>query len=90
LAQARSKYISQYVRRAYLCGYDVVTGQDFSHRKQQDLGRLQHLAAIFTIDVCAFAIMANPMHNIRRFADRIGNRWLQGMTQAKAAFAVSP
>jgi putative transposase len=50
------------VRRAFLCGFDSVTGRDFSHRKELLAKRLQFLASVFAIDVCGFAIMMNHFH----------------------------
>jgi hypothetical protein len=52
------------VRRAFLCGSDPITSRDFSHRKEWLVARLQFLATIFAIDVCAFAILANHFHTI--------------------------
>jgi hypothetical protein len=63
------------VRRAFLCGFDSATGRDFSHRKQWLLDRLQFLASIFAIDVCAFAILANHFHAILRTLPRIVDSW---------------
>jgi hypothetical protein len=63
------------VRRAFLCGYDPVTHRDFSHRKTLLLDRLRHLAAIFAIDVCAYAIMANHFHLILRTRPDIVASW---------------
>jgi len=92
----RSKYVqegqegvyhcfSRCVRRAYLYGFDAVTGRDFSHRKAWLVDRLRFLAAIFAIEVCAYAVMEDHYHNILRtrpdivasWSDReVATRWL--------------
>jgi REP element-mobilizing transposase RayT len=82
----RSKYVkdgqegvfhcfSRCVRRAFLYGHDPLTGCDFSHRKAWIVHRLRHLATVFAIEVCAYAIMANHYHTILRLRPDIVAAW---------------
>jgi len=86
MALPRSKYVkegqegvyhcfSRCVRRAFLCGYDTLTQRDFSHRKTWLVDRLRHLAAIFAIEVCAYAIMENHYHTVLRTRPDIVATW---------------
>jgi len=67
--------ISRCVRRAFLYGHDPLTNRDFSHRKTWIVDRLRHLAAVFAIEVCAYAIMANHYHTILRLRPDIVAAW---------------
>jgi len=66
---------SRCVRRAFLCGFDTLTGRDFSHRKAWLVDRLRYLAAIFAIEVCAYAVLATHYHTILRTRPDIVAKW---------------
>lgn len=60
--------IGRCVRRAFLCGEDPVTGKSFDHHKQRIVERLKLLTEVFTIDLCAYALMSNHYHLVVRLA----------------------
>jgi len=54
--------INRCVRRAFLCGEDASTGQDYSHRKQWIVDKIKSFSGIYAVDVCAYAVMSNHYH----------------------------
>ena len=50
---------SRCVRRAFLCGQDYVTGQDYDYRRQWIQARMQFMASCFQIDILGFGLMGN-------------------------------
>jgi REP element-mobilizing transposase RayT len=86
MALPRSKYVqedqegvyhcfSRCVRRAFLCGFDSLTLRDFSHRKAWLVDRLRYLAAVFAIEVCAYAVLATHYHSILRLRPDLAASW---------------
>lgn len=53
---------SRCVRRAFLCGYDSLTGTSYEHRRQWVEDRMHILADVFCVDLCAYAVMSNHQH----------------------------
>jgi len=81
--------VSRCVRRAYLCGEDHHSGRNFEHRRGWIVERLQQLAAVFAIDVAAYAVMSNHVHVVVRVdaerarawdRDEVLRRWTQLFT----------
>ena len=54
--------VSRCVRRAFLCGYDRLTGRSFEHRRHQIESDILRLASVFFIDIAAFSVMENHYH----------------------------
>src|SRR5210317_409680 len=74
------------VRRAYLCGQDCETGNDYSHRKQWLVSRLKFLSYVYAIDLCAYAVLDNHYHVVLHVdkeralswsKQEVAERWLQ-------------
>ncbi|MCG7923200.1 MAG: transposase [Candidatus Thiodiazotropha lotti] len=67
--------ISRCVRRAWLCGEDPYTGQNFEHRRQWVLDRLRELSELFAIDICAYAILSNHYHVVVHVDSKKAKSW---------------
>ncbi len=69
---------SRCVRRSFLCGDDPYSGENYDHRKQWVLDRLDLASSTFTISICSFAILSNHYHLVlkidRKCAQQLTNR----------------
>jgi len=63
--------VARCVRRAWLWGEDEFAGKDYSHRKAWVQSRLRQLSEVFTIDLCAYAVMSNHYHVILHVHQRM-------------------
>lgn len=74
--------IGRCVRRAFLCGSDKLSGRCFEHRREWMREKLAELADVFSIDVCAYAIMSNHYHLVLKLNPDTAKDW--GLDQVLA------
>ena len=67
--------VSRCVRRAFLCGQDVVTGKNFEHRRQLIVDRLQVLASAYAVEIASYAIMSNHYHLVLCINEEKAKSW---------------
>jgi hypothetical protein len=67
--------VQRCVRRAFLCGLDAVTGQNYDHRKLWIRLRLEFLAANFAVDILGYTAMSNHLHLVLRNRPDLAQGW---------------
>jgi REP element-mobilizing transposase RayT len=67
--------VTRCVRRAFLCGIDLLSGKNYEHRKDWIRERLEELAAEFAIEVCGYAVMSNHLHVVLRTRPDLVRDW---------------
>lgn len=67
--------VQRCVRRAFLCGYDSLTGKSYEHRRGWIRDRLEQLAGLFAIDCLTYSVMHNHLHVILRSRPDVAETW---------------
>ncbi|MEM8815738.1 MAG: hypothetical protein AAGE85_07905 [Pseudomonadota bacterium] len=67
--------MSRCVRRAFLCGVDRVSGKSFEHRRGWVEDRVRVLASLFSIEICAYAILSNHYHLVVKLIPHEADDW---------------
>jgi len=66
---------SRTVRKAFLCGVDTETGVSFEHRRHWIEKRIFQLSQVFSIDICAHAVMHNHLHLVLHVDSEQVKKW---------------
>jgi putative transposase len=67
--------ISRCVRRAWICGIDLLTQKNYEHRRAWIYERIQQLSAIFAIEVFACTVLSNHYHIVLRVNPDEAQTW---------------
>jgi hypothetical protein len=70
--------VSRCVCRSFLCGNDKFTGQSYEHRRGWEEERLLFLSSVFSIDICAYAVMSNHTHVVLCVDEDLAENWSTG------------
>lgn len=63
------------MRRAFLCGFDQVSGRSFEHRRGWIVEKLAELSSTFFTDVAGYAVMSNHYHLVLKSNPNHAQDW---------------
>ena len=67
--------VQRCIRRAYLAGFDAVSGKNYEHRREWIRCRMERLASVFGVDVLTYAILSNHVHVVVRTRPDVIAAW---------------
>ncbi|MBT4081143.1 MAG: transposase [Gammaproteobacteria bacterium] len=67
--------VNRCVRRAFLCGEDPISGNNYEHRRGWIADRIKQLASVYAIDVAGYAVMSNHYHVVMRIDQERALSW---------------
>jgi len=66
---------SRCVRRAFLCGVDQHSGKSYEHRRSWIEDQVRLLSSLFSIHICAYAVMSNHYHLVVKLNPKESEQW---------------
>ncbi len=66
---------SRCVRRAFLCGRDEHSRNNYEHRRGWIEQRMLQLAEVYALDICAYAVMSNHYHIVLHINAEKAKAW---------------
>jgi REP element-mobilizing transposase RayT len=66
---------SRTVRKVFWCGVDKESGVSYEHRRSWIEKRIFQLSQVFTIDICAHAVMHNHLHIVLHVDSEQAKTW---------------
>jgi hypothetical protein len=66
-----------------LCGIDNYSGQSYDHRRGWVEKRLLFLSSVFSIGICAYAVMNNHTHLVLRVDKDLADNWSTGEVERR-------
>jgi len=63
------------VRRAFICGEDKYSGQNYDHRRDWIRDKILEQIELFSIDCCAYAVMSNHYHVVLFIDEQEAQSW---------------